>query len=396
MVRRHLKLAKTKRSVFLFGPRGVGKSTLIQHEYPETKKTLWINLLVPEEEDRFNRSPSLLKEMVAEKKPSLVVIDEIQKTPRLLDVVHDLIESRGTRFILTGSSARKLKRGAANLLAGRASSYHLDALTSFELGDKFKLEDALELGLLPYLYFPSKTSSKNALTRADKISFLQSYARTYLKEEIQLEQIVRKIDPFRNFLEVSAQMNGKIIEYSNIARDVRVDEKTVAEYFSILEDTLVGFLLHPYHRSVRKKQGTRPKFYWFDTGVKRALERTLDVPLKPQTSAFGEAFEHFVILEIKKIANIISPDIRLSFIRTSDGTQEIDLIIERPGKPLVLIEIKSSTAIIDEKSVNKLKRFEKDFDKAELYILSRDKKERRVNGVRIIPWDKGIRQIFKL
>ena len=395
MIQRWLDLKKTKRSVFLFGPRGVGKSTLIQGSYPDHPKTLRINLLVPEDEDRFSRNPSLLKELILEKKPNLVVIDEVQKTPKLLDVVHDVIESNRVRFILTGSSARKLKHGSANLLAGRASSYHLDALSSFELAKRFDLQESLEMGCLPYLYFPDKGLKAKKLSRADKIDFLQAYARTYLKEEIQLEQIVRKIDPFRHFLEVSAQMNGKIIEYATIARDVHVDEKTVAEYFSILEDTLVGFLLYPFHRSIRKKQGSRPKFYWFDPGVKRALDRTLEVPLKPQTGAYGEAFEHFVILEIKKIANLISPDIRLSFMRTQDGTQEIDLIVERPGEPIALIEIKSTDQSVDEKVVKKLNLFREDFPEGEFFILSRDPKERLVQGVRLLPWQKGILALFK-
>lgn len=191
-------------------------------------------------------------------------------------------------------------------------------------------------------------------------------------------------------------MNGKVIEYSKIARDVKVDQKTISEYFSILEDTLVGFLLPQYHRSVRKKQGSKPKFYWFDPGVKRALDRTLDVPLKSQTSAFGEAFEHFVILEVKKAANIVSQDIRLSFIRTSNGAQEVDLIVERPGKPIVLIEIKSSTVMNDEKAIKGLNRFREDFPGCEFFIFSRDPKERLVDGVRVLPWDKGIREIFKI
>lgn len=396
MVERLLSLRKTKRSVFLLGPRGTGKSTLVQNEFSKNSRTLWINLLTHIDEERYSKNPDLLKEVISETKSKLVIIDEIQKVPKLLDIVHELIESKGIRFILTGSSARKLKRGAANLLAGRASSYHLDALTSLELKNSFKLQDALELGLLPYLYFPNKNNPKKKISKTDKLDYLQSYVRTYLKEEIQLEQIIRKIVPFRLFLEVAAQMNGKIIEFSKIAKDVHVDEKTVAEYFSILNDTLVGFYLYPYHRSIRKKQGTKPKFFWFDPGVKRALEQTIEIPLKPQTSAYGEAFEHFVILEIKKIANILSQDIRLSFFRTSDGLQEIDLIVEIPGKPIAIIEIKSSTEINNDKTVKKLKLFEKDFTKPRLFILSRDPKERSIDGVHLLPWDVGIKKIFNI
>jgi predicted AAA+ superfamily ATPase len=392
MVQRLLKL-NSRNSALLLGARGTGKSTLIRDALGGKKGVLWIDLLQPEQEEEYGREPGRLREQVTAEAPSLVVIDEVQKVPSLLDVAHELIESRGTRFILTGSSARKLKRGAANLLAGRAFSYRLDPLTHLELGDAFDLRKCLEFGLLPKVHFPDARRPKLRWTAEEKTLYLQTYARTYLKEEIQLEQHVRKIEPFRNFLEIAAQMNGKIIEHAKIARDVDVDDKTVAEYFQILEDTLIGFLLHPYHRSIRKRQGQKPKFYLFDPGVKRALDRTLGVPLLPQTSAFGEAFEHFVVLEAHKLAQVVDPDIRLSFFRTTDGAQEIDLIVERPGKPIALVEIKSS-ARVDIKTVSKLRRFEGDWPESELYVLCRESRARDKDGVFIRPWPKGLAEIF--
>ena len=219
-----------------------------------------------------------------------ILIDEVQRAPRLLDVVHRLIESTGKRFVLTGSSARKLRRGASNLLAGRAFVYNLYPLTVPELQDAFVLEDALHWGTLPRIYSLAGREEKNA--------YLRAYALTYLKEEIVAEQIIRRLDPFREFLEVAAQSNGTIINYANIARDVGADPKTVVSYFSVLEDTLVGFHLPAYHRSIRKQQRANPKFYYVDIGVKRSLERTLEVPLRTGTYEFGKAFAHFVITQI--------------------------------------------------------------------------------------------------
>ncbi|MGH2611964.1 MAG: ATP-binding protein, partial [Rhabdochlamydiaceae bacterium] len=229
-----------KHSFFLFGPRGTGKSTLIKERFDQTE-CLWLDLLDSEVEDQFFRSPGDLYAIVKAlpKQTIYVVIDEIQKVPKLLDGVHRLIEETDKIFILTGSSARKLRRGGANLLAGRAFVYHLYPLSCFELKTHFDLENALHWGTLPKIF--------SLEDDVEKSEFLRSYANTYLKEEISNEQVVRRLPPFRRFLEVAAQCNGKIINYANIARDVGVDDKTIKEYFSILEDTMIGFFLEPYH-----------------------------------------------------------------------------------------------------------------------------------------------------
>lgn len=397
MVRRLLRL-DVRNSTLLLGPRGTGKSTLIRRRVEELPRrlrsnVLWIDLLRPEDEDRYARHPGDLRDQIAAQAPELVVIDEVQKVPKLLDVAQEMIESRGTTFILSGSSARKLKRGSANLLAGRALSRRLEALTHIELGSDFDVQRALEFGMLPKVHFPYAAKPEIRWSNEERTEYLRTYARTYLKEEVQLEQLVRKIDPFRNFLEVAAQSNGKIIELANIARDVGVDGKTVAEYFQLLEDTLIGFFLEPFHRSLRKRQGSRPKFYLFDTGVKRALDRTLTVPLSPGTSAYGDAFEHFVILEIYKLVQMLNPDIRMSFFRTSDGLSEVDVIVERPGKPVALVEIKSATRV-DDKVISKLKRFEADFAHPEMYVFSNESRARSVQGVNVVHWSQGIRRLF--
>lgn len=392
MVNRLLKLNR-RNSILLFGPRGTGKTTLIREHLKNSKEVLWVDLLKPELEEEYLKDPGLLRERILAKNPRVVVIDEVQKVPALLSVAHEIIEKIGTRFVLTGSSARKLKRQGADLLAGRAFSYHLDALSSYELDKRFNLTEALEYGFLPKIYFPNPSKPGFKWFSEEKIKYLQTYARTYLNEEILLEQQVRKVQPFRTFLEVAAQMNGKVIEYSNIAKDVGVDPKTVMEYFMILEDTLIGFMLQPYHKSLRKRQGKKPKFYLFDTGVKRALERTLSVKLLHQTGAYGEAFEHFIILELRKIAQTIDPDIKFSFFRTRDGTQEVDLILEIPGEKPVLIEIKSSRKVSD-KEIGKLLVFRHDFPGSKFYILCQESSSRLVNGIKIMPWQEGISEIL--
>lgn len=378
-------------SFFLFGARGTGKSTFIKKQFLKgvsSQDIVSLNLLLPETEDLYARDPEKLKSVTLahhEKKPlQWIFLDEIQKVPRLLDVVHHLIEECHFKFILTGSSARKLKRGAANLLAGRAFVYFLHPFTSFEIGETFDLVQALHWGTLPKII--ELTNQK------DKISFLQSYALTYLKEEIQVEQLVRRLDPFRAFLEVAAQCNGTLLNYSAIARDVgSVDHKTIQSYFQILEETHLGFLLPGYSRSVRKSLATHPKFYFFDNGVKRALTRTLDVILKPKTYAFGDAFEHWIILEIFRLNQILMKDFRLSYFQTRDA--EIDLILSKPDKE-ILVEIKSSDTV-DSRKVKRLAELAKNFGQAKVYWLSLDRTPQKTEGVSCLYWQEGLKEIFE-
>ena len=380
------RLLQTSRrnSFFLFGARGTGKTTWIRDAF-DPDASLYVDLLDPEVEDRYRRSPGRLESQVRALPPSVewILIDEVQRAPRLLDVTHRLIESTGKRFVLTGSSGRKLKRGASNLLAGRAFVYSLYPLTVAELQDAFDLDDALRWGTLPKIYSLDSAEEKRA--------YLRAYALTYLREEIVAEQIIRRLDPFREFLEVAAQSNGTIVNYANIARDVGADPKTVISYFSILEDTLVGSLLPAYHRSIRKQQSANPKFYYFDTGVKRSLERTLDVPLQPGTYEYGKAFEHFVITQILHLSRYRYPDWRLFYLRTGAGV-EIDVVIERPGMPAALIEIKSSDRI-DERDVRGLARFIGDFTSPLALCISRDPTRMRTDGVLCLHWREGLEEL---
>jgi len=360
----------------------------------------WIDLLLPGTEERYARDPERLIREVRGLPPTItnVVIDDVQKVPDLLDIVHYLIESPtesstdqhknesgAKRFILTGSSARKLRKGTANLLAGRALAYSLFPLTSFELGDSFNLQAALQYGTLPKIINLRSDSARRKM--------LETYALTYINEEIRAEQVVRTLAPFRKFLEVAAQGNGKILNFASIAKDVGVDEKTVRKYFEILEDTLIGFFVDAFHHSVRKKVGLAPKFYFFDTGVVRSLARNLTIGLEPGSYAWGSAFEHFIILECKRLITYSCNQFDLNFMRTYDD-QEIDLVVRRPGKPLLLVEIKSTNSVqVDH--VKKLVSLRSIIDApADMVVLSTDPVPQMIDGVRCLHWTQGLRELF--
>ncbi len=383
MFNRTLHLAD-KSSFFLFGPRGTGKTFLLQQRFG-IEGMHYLDLLDPDLQEELSLRPKTLLERLKALPESTrwVIIDEVQKVPALLDLVHQQIESGRFLFGLTGSSARKLKRGGANLLAGRAFVYHLYSLTAREIGASFKLNDALHWGTLPRLFALENTS--------DKQEYLRSYAQTYLREEITQEQVVRNLAPFRRFLMTAAQMSGQVINFSKIARDIGSTAPTVQTYFQILEDTLMGVLLDPFHESVRKRQREAPKFYFFDTGVWRALSQTLRVELPPHTYAYGAAFEHFVINEIIRLDSYGRKDFRFSYLRTKDGV-EIDLIIERPGLPRALVEIKSTSRVMMD-DITALRRLSPDIPNSHPYCFSLDPAPKVIEGVTCLPWDKGLEEL---
>lgn len=381
---RLLHLPNTK-NVFLFGARNTGKSTYIKGKFEESSRIL-INLLRPSVEARFKQNPDELYQIVTSlpKETTHVLIDEIQKLPKLLDVVQDLMGDTDKYFIMTGSSARKLKKGGANLLAGRAFVYNMFPLTHIELGEDFKLSEVLHWGSLPEIY--------QCDTDIEKKDFLFSYAHTYLKEEIWEEHEVKDLDPFRRFMEVAAQANGKPVNYSKIARDVGVSDNTAKAYFSILEDTLIGFFLESYHGSFRKRLSQQPKFYLFDTGITRALAYLSEVNLVEKTNAYGNAFEHFIVLECIRLANYHRLDYRFSYIRTHDGA-EIDLIVERPGKPLLCIEIKSSK-IINKADISMFVNLSKDIKNSISICICDDEFPKQIEHVEVLPWRTALLRYF--
>lgn len=371
-------------SFFLFGARGTGKTYLLKERFKE-RPALYIDLLDPDQNETFNLRPRTLGEQLAALTAGTewVIIDEIQKAPKLLDIVHQQIESSRLKFALTGSSARKLKHGGANLLAGRAFVFRLFPLTAREIGERFSLQTALPWGTLPRVMTLENSE--------DKRDFLRTYAHTYLQEEITQEQIVRRLDPFRRFLFVAAQMSGQIINFSKIAREVGASTPAVQSYFQILEDTLIGLFLEPFHESVRKRQRGNPKFYFFDTGLQRALNNTLRVELAPHTYAFGVAFEHFIVNEINRLQSYAKKDYRLSYLRTKDGV-EIDLIIERPGLKRALVEIKS-TERATEDDVRSLERLGKDIPNSEAFCFTCDPIPKKIGRVSCFHWQAGLTEI---
>ena len=378
MIPRELNILKSN-SFLLLGPRGTGKTRLVKHLFEDA---VTVNLLDPDVYERFLLNPNELRNLKAS---SWIFIDEIQKVPALLDIVHDLIEKTDQKFALTGSSAKKLKRGGANLLAGRAFSYQLFPFTSSELGERFDLDQVLQWGSLP------KVCSFDS--NEEKKLFLQTYFHTYIQEEIIAEQLVRQIEPFRKFVYVAAQMNGKIINFSKIARDVGITDITVKSHFQLLEDTLLGFFLPSYHTSIRKQQRSSSKFYFFDLGVQRAITRSLTVPLVPQTYAYGKAFEHFIILELSRLIAYLRNDFTFSYLKLTEQL-EIDLVIERPGKSIVIIEIKSSNNITED-HVRALVRYRADFPGCEAICISTDPFEKEINGITCLPWQKALKKILE-
>jgi predicted AAA+ superfamily ATPase len=385
MLAREINILKSN-SFILFGSRGTGKTSLLRALFSNFSP-LWIDLLDPDEEYAFNRDHGLLKRRISDlaQEPAWVVIDEVQRAPKLLDVVHQLVESTPIKFALTGSSARKLRRGGANLLAGRAFVYHLYPFTWSELGKNFSLDQVLLWGSLP------KTLSLE--TNEERELFLSSYVDTYLREEIVAEQLVRNVTPFRAFLELTGQLNGEPINYSRLAREVRADDTTVRSYFEILEETLVGFRLPAYEKPVRKQQLQSPKFYLFDLGVKRAVDRFAIAKLLPGSSLYGRAFEHFIILEAIKRNEYRRARSKLSYLRTKDGL-EVDLVVEKPGHPAIFVEIKSSHAIegID------LAGFVRLLDSQEHgqgIVLSQDRRQFIRGKIKFMYWQDGLRELFE-
>ncbi|MBW2319119.1 MAG: ATP-binding protein, partial [Deltaproteobacteria bacterium] len=332
MFERTLKNRLPETSFFLFGPRQVGKSTLLHDEKPH----LIIDLLDPELQLSYNKTPNLLRQQIDDLDPdgrNKILIDEIQRVPKLLDIVHALMEQRpDLQFILCGSSARKLRHGASNLLGGRALYRTMHPLTLDELSGDFNLESVLSYGSLPKIY--STLKQKKAKEAQD---LLRAYAITYLREEIKAEALVRNLQGFQHFLDIAVAQYSEQINFSAVSRDCQVALSTVREYYSILEDTLVGFFLYPYLKSARKRMSRQPKFYFFDNGVTRALLGSLQDPPTPLEQ--GRLFEQWILQEIVRLNEYDQKDWKLSFWRTSHGA-EVDVLISRGTKILYAIECK--------------------------------------------------------
>ena len=363
MLKRYLQLEnELDSSIFLFGARQTGKSTILR---TQLDKAVYIDLLDSELLMRFRSNPSLLYQMLQDKDANtIVVIDEIPEVPELLNEVHRLISEKGIKFVLCGSSARKLKRKGYNTLGGRAYPCYFFPLVSAEIPD-FDLNKALLHGLLPTHYF-----AKNPQR------LLAAYIDVYLKEELLQESIVRQLGSFQRFLEVAALSNGEMINYSNIATDCGIKTHTVRAYFDILEDTLIGYKIPAYTKVLKRRLIHAPKFYFFDVALPHyLLNRT---SLAQGTIEYGHAFEHFIIQELVAYIGYNHKSEKLSYWRTQTGV-EVDAVI---GDAKVAIEIKS-TDNIQNKHLKGLKSFVSDYPGARPIVVSLDKITRKIDDINV-------------
>ncbi len=365
-----------RKSLFLFGPRQTGKSTWLKSTYPEAT---YINLLSQEVfQDYLLKTDSLASDIYLAKKKNkskIIIIDEVQKIPELLDEVHNQIElNKDFRFILTGSSSRKLKRAGTNLLGGRASWQNFFPLVYPELQHDIKttkdLEKRLATGGLPSVFSSS-----------DYIQDLKDYLQLYLQEEVKAEGLVRNYQAFHQFLLTASLSNSGQINFSKIGSDAQVPQRTVYDYFQILQDTLVGFMLPPFTETISRKAMTSSKFYFFDTGVSNIIKKRTQI--FSGTIEFGESFEHFIVTEVKAYISYKNKDAEIFYWR-STSKHEVDLII-RLNNQIFAIEIKSKDKLTAKDYLG-LQAFAEDFPKTKKYIVTS-------NGRRSINVDNKIEVI---
>jgi predicted AAA+ superfamily ATPase len=351
-------------STFVWGARQVGKTTLIKNTYPDA---IYYDLLQTRDFERLLRNPGLLREdLINMKQGGVVVIDEIQKIPQLLDEVHSLIFEKNIRFILSGSSPRKLKRSGANLLGGRALKEILYPFVSAEIPD-FDIFKAVCYGMLPRHYLIS-----------DPWKRLGAYIGVYLNEEIRDEALSRHLKTFSKFMEIAAFSNGEIVVYKNIAQDCGIDYRTVKDYFEILVDTLVGYMIPSFSFTKKRRSIQAPKFYYFDVGIANYLRNRRNIQLG--SADFGHAFEHFIIQELIAYLRYNEKEEQLYYWRTASG-YEVDAIL---GNGRVAIEIKS-TEEIQSRHLKGLKAFEEEYPDCRLIAVSFDLRPRITNGVEVYP-----------
>jgi uncharacterized protein len=356
-----LDLAKG-RSAFLWGPRRTGKTWWINHHFRKSQDHL-IDLLKTDVFAEYAARPSLLRERWDGRR---TIIDEVQKVPALLDEVHWLIENKKASFLLTGSSARKLRPGHANLLAGRAARCEMGPLSCLEV-EGFDLERALRTGMLPPIFLSDDSGAD-----------LRSYVGDYLVEEIASEAAVRSLPIFAEFLRVAALSSAEIVNYENIARETGTNARAVKGYFDILEDTLLGFRLSPWLRSRTRRLIRTPKFYFFDVGIANHLARRVPVAGGPE---FGKSFEHYVLMEIMNHRRYRAPDLDVAYWRTSTGL-EVDFVL---GEMRAAVEVKGS-ARVHEGDLRGLRALGEEHRSCRRFVVCLERAPRVVDGITILPW----------
>ena len=361
-------------SFFLLGPRGTGKSYFIRYEFPHA---IYINLLEDQVYQPLLANPSRLKDMIPSKFRDWVIIDEIQKIPALLDEVHRLIEEARLKFVLTGSSVRKLKRAGVNLLAGRAYTHHAFPLTALELQDNFEVKKALQSGLLPKAYLEENFKS-----------YLSSYVATYLKEEIQQEGMVRNISGFARFLEAASFSQGQVLNFSKVAEDCSIERKTVGNYFQMLEDLLLAHFIDVFSLRAKRELIKHRKFYFFDVGV--FLQTRLRGPLDSEQELMGAAVETLVLQEILARIEYQNWDYKLFFWHTKNHV-EVDFILYGQ-RGLVAIEVKASSRL-RKVDYDGLLEFKKDYPKAKLILVYNGSEKKILHDIEIIPLEVFLKRM---
>ncbi len=367
-----------KQSAFLWGARKTGKSTFLREAFP---RSLTYDFLKTDLFLAFSKNPALLREQILAQKEAVlkhpIILDEVQKVPQILDEIHWLIENKRLRFILCGSSARKLKRGHANLLGGRAWRYEMFPLVSPEVA-KLDLLRALNHGLIPDHYLQDVYQPS-----------LKAYVQDYLKEEVFAEGLTRNVPAFSRFFEAMAFSHGQLTNYSNIARECGVDFKTVREYYQILIDTFLGMRIEPFHRRQSRQVITQAaKFYLFDVGVAGFLtKRTLQ---EERGEEFGRAFEHVILMEIAAYRSYKNCDFEIQFWRTKSGL-EVDFVL---GKGEAALEVKG-TPRLDKKDFNALAAFTDEFSPKISILVCNEHQERLHGKIRILPWRKFLSLLWE-
>ncbi len=365
-------------SAFLWGPRKTGKTTYLKTRFP---KSVIYDFLQTDLFLEVSKKPSLLREQLLAKKKEVlkhpVILDEVQKVPQVLDEVHWLIENKGLSFILCGSSARKLKRGQANLLGGRAWRYEMFPLVSKEVKD-LKLLQVLNRGMIPAHYL-----------QAGFRKSLRAYVQDYLKEEVFDEGLTRNIPAFSRFFDAMGYSHGELTNYSNIARDCGVDAKTVKEYYQILVDTLLGRMVEPFKkRQERQVISKASKFYLFDVGVAGAITRRHLEEEKGEL--FGRALEHFIFMELASQSSYQDLHYDINFWRTKSG-QEVDFVL---GNGEVAIEVKGSSRV-DNRELRSLNTFIEKYSPRQALVVCNEREERLHGRIRIMPWKNFLRDLWK-
>ena len=359
------------KSFFLFGPRGTGKTTWVKTVFPNA---IFIDLLESEIYNDLLPNPQRLGRYIPQDCKDWIIIDEVQRIPEILNEIHRLIEKNHYRFVLTGSSARKLRRKGVNLLGGRALIYSFHQLTALELGKDFNLKHSLEFGQLPSVY-----------TEDNPKAYLESYVEAYLREEVQQEGLTRNLGAFSRFLEAASFSQGAVVNASSVARECGVERKVVENYFTILEDLLIGYRLPVFTKKAKRRMTTHQKFYFFDVGIYRTLRPS--GPLDSPEEIEGMAIETLVFQELKALNDYLKLGYNLYYWHTANRV-EVDFCLYG-ARGIKAFEVKRTSRITDS-MLSGLRIFQKDYPLAELYFIYGGNRKYYERGINILPLEEAL------